>query len=470
MKTRKITSYKKTGSFDAASVQSDRMLTSYPAETLIEKNKKYIEQKILIPEFSVPGVLIKPELEGLTFHFMAFPTIFEYADFRLTHKNKYELLSFNGKPIPEFTPEFIEQYTEAMQVHFEQTEEPSAYSEDNQSDSNYDEGDVRLLTGKVKWHFSTYLRQTTEEENKILDQLKEEGELEYENFDENFNYTTDYDLPVFKDENGNTLEFVCRLNAAHFPGSHYLFYSPETKLVRQFSQFPKRKQREIEFAETDEPSMYKNIVKALSDPKEILTDSSYFDNNIIFPKYSFPGEIISRKYEGLVFHFVAAPIFNNSIDFRLTNDNKYELLRFDDKTPNDFTPDFLKKCKIEMEEYFEEIGEESRYFFDTRESSDKSWGYDLKLTVDEPYWAQATLMRRKTEEETQSDYDTSYILDNKTLYTEDYVTDYDLSEFKDEKGNTMEFVAELNADDVFGAYYLYFSPETRLVRQFFQCT
>lgn len=59
MKTRKITSYKKTGSFDEASVQSDRMLTSYPTETLIEKDKKYIEQNILIPEFSVPEFVAK---------------------------------------------------------------------------------------------------------------------------------------------------------------------------------------------------------------------------------------------------------------------------------------------------------------------------------------------------------------------------------------------------------------------------
>lgn len=471
MKPRQITSYKKTGSSDTASVQSDRILTSYPTETLVEKDEKYIEQNILIPEFSVPGILAKSELEGLTFHFMAFPTIFEYADFRLVDGNKYELLGFNGKPIPEFTPEFIEQYTEAMQIHFEQNEEPFTYVE-NEEDRYYKE-DVRLLTGKVKWHFSTYLRQTTEEENEIIDELEETGELEYENFDKGFNYTTNYDLPVFKDENGNTLEFVCRLNAAHFPGSHYLFYSKETKLVRQFSQFPKRKKREICLAETDEPNAYKNVAEVLSDPAKILTDRSYFDKKIILPKYSFPGAIISKKYEDLVFHLVVTPIFNESIDFRLTDDNKYELLRFDDKTSGDFTPDFIKRCKIEMEEDFEMMDEEPRYFFNVDESSDKSLeSCDLELIVGtEPDWAQATLMREKTEEEIQSDYDASNMMTYEAPFHDDeYVTDYDLPEFKDENGETMEFVVSLYSGDFFGSYFLYYSPKTRTVRQFFQCT
>ncbi len=466
---RLITNYKKSGSPGVSQSFPDKILTSYPTETLVEKDKKYTEQKILIPEFSVPGVLAKPELEGLTFHFMAFSTIFEYADFRLIDGNKYELLGFNGQPIPEFTPEFIEQYTEAMQIHFEKNDEPSTYVE---SKDGYSTEEVKLLTGKVKWHFSTYLRQTTEEENEILYDLEDEGVLEYEDFEEDFNYTTDYDLPVFKDENGNTLEFVCRLSAKYFPGTHLLFYSPETRLVRQFSEFPRRKVRKIYFSEIKEPNVQDFFVKELSDPAEILTNQSYFDQNILLPKYSLPGSIIDKKYDGLVFHFVIVPVFNEWVDFRLTDDNKYELLRFDDVEPKDFTTDFTERCESEMDTEFREIEDKPRYFT-VDESSDKMWWDSDRLLLSagtEPFWDQSDFMREKTDEEIQADFDGCNMSMQDPFDSRDEVTDYDSPELKDENGDTMEFVAKLYSGEVFGSYYLYFSPKTRLVRQFFQCT
>ena len=52
-------------------------------------------------------------------------------------------------------------------------------------------------------------------------------------------------------------------------------------------------------------------------------------------------------------------------------------------------------------------------------------------------------------------------------------TDYTMDEFKDENGETLEFVFSASGSygfDVFGKYSLFFSPETRLVRIFFQCT
>ncbi|MDR6919740.1 hypothetical protein [Chryseobacterium sp. 2987] len=468
MKPRQFTKYKKLGSPGASPGSPDRMLTSYPAEALVEKDKKYTEQKILIPEFSVPGILAKPELDGLTFHFMAFPTIFEYADFRLIDGNRYELLGFNGKPVSEFTPEFITECLGAMQPHFEQTDAASVYSEEDGTDPFYHKEDTMLLTGKVKWHFSTYLRQTTEEEDEILYDLQDEGELEYEDFDEDFNYTTNYDLPVFKDENGNTLEFICRLHIAHFPGTHYLFYSPETKLVRQFSQFPKRIKREINFSETDELNGQEVFVKILSDPGSVLTDPSHFERRILLPKYSFPGLTIDRKYEGLAFHFVLMPVFNTLIDFRLTADNKYDVLRFDDLEPKDFTDDFAIHCESEMDTYFDEVDEKSRFFIVDRNADSYD---DLCLAIGtEPFWDQSDFMREKTDEEIQADFD-AFNMDMRDPFDDrDYVTDYDSPELKDENGDTMEFVAKLYHGEVFGSYYLYFSPKTRLVRQFFQCT
>lgn len=468
MKSRQFTKYKKLGSPGASPDSPGRMLTSYPADALVEKDKKYTEQKILIPEFSVPGILTKPEWEGLTFHFMAFPTIFEYADFRLTDGNRYELSGFNGKPVSEFTSEFTAECLEAMQTHFEQTDVPSVYSEEDGTDPFYHKEDAMLLTGKVKWHFSNYLRQTTEEENEILYDLEDEGKLEYEDFYEGFNYTTNYDLPVFKDENGNTLEFVCRLHIAHFPGTHYLFYSPETKLVRQFSQFPRRKLHKICFTETDEPNVQDVFVKVLSDPGSVLTDPSHFDRKILLPKYSFPGLTVDRKYEGLTFHFVLMPVFNTLIDFRLTADNRYEVLRFDEVEPKDFTDDFATHCESEMDTYFDEVEEKPR-FLTVDPKSDEYNSLCLSIGT-EPFWDQSDFMREKTLEEVQADFD-AFNMDMRDPFdSRDYVTDYDAPELKDENGDTMEFIAELYYGGVFGSYYLYFSPKTRLVRQFFQCT
>ncbi|MCS4300670.1 hypothetical protein [Chryseobacterium sp. BIGb0232] len=463
---RQFTSYKKAGSSDTASVQSDRILTSYPTETLVEKDKKYKEQKILIPEFSLPGSLAKPELEGLTFHFMAFPTLFEYADFRLIDGNKYELLGFNGKPVPELTSELIDLYTEAMQVYFEQNSEPSVYSE---KDTFYHKEDITLLTGKVKWDFSTYLRQTTEVENESLYELEKEGELEYEEFDEDFNYTTDYDLPVFKDENGNTLEFVCRLYAPNFPGSHYLFYSRETQLVRQFSKSPRRQEHQIYFNRLENPDPSIDVLEEISDPSKVFTDPSYFHQMVLLPKYSFPGSIAHKKYTDLRFHFVIVPVFNTWVDFRLTEDNIYEVLCFDDQLPGDFTPEFIKRCEDNIDTYFEEIPEKTRYFI----ASDTEMGYDSLLlsTGTEPIWDQADYMREKTEEEIQADYDANHMnILSDPFQDRDYVTDYDAPELKDENGDTMVFIAQLYEGILFGSYYLYYSPKTRLVRQFFQCT
>lgn len=458
MKSRVIKTYKK-----AIAGSCGNTLISYPSEALIEKDKIYTEQKVLIPEFSVPGILAKPELEGLTFHFMAFPTIFEYADFRLIDKNKYELLGFNGESVPEFTPELLEKYTEAMEIHFEESNEPATYVE-NEEDQ-YAKENITLLTGKVKWHFSNYLRKTTEEENEILYELEEEDELEYENFEENFNYATDYSLPVFKDENGNTLEFVCRIYAPHFPGTHYIFYSEETKLVRQFSQFPKRRNRKIYFKKTKDKIM--GDLEEMSDPSKVLADPFYFDQQILLPKYSFPGSVVDKKFSGLRFHFVMAPVFNSVLDFRLTEDNKYELLRFDDKSPENFTPEFIEWCNSEIDDYFNEIPEQSVYFTG---DSEKSSG-DLILTFGtECSWDQQDYMREKTEEEVQADNDAYHMNMRDSFQDNDYVTDLDAPELKDENGETMKFISKLYAGNVFGTYYLYFSPKTRLVRQFFQCT
>lgn len=465
MKQRLITNYKKSGSPGASQSFPDKIVKSYPTETLVEKDKKYTDHKILIPEFSVPGVLAKPELEGLTFHFMAFPTIFEYVDFRLIDGNKYEFLGLNGKPVSEFTPEFITECVEAMEEHLEQIDEPSTYSEDDESVFGYIKEDIRLVTGKVKWHFGTYLRPTTEEEKEVLNELKEAGEFGYEDF----YYTTDYDLPVFKDENGNTLEFICRLHASHFPGSHYIFYSRETKLVRQFSQFPKRRSREIYFNKIENQKSETEVLEEMSDPAKVFTDPFYFDKKILLPKYSFPGSIANKKYADLVFHFVIVPVFNTWVDFRLTDDNKYEVLCFDDKLPGDFTPDFINMCEDHIDTYFDEIPEKSNYFT----AADSKKGYDSLLLVigTEPFWDQTDYMREKTEEEVQADDDAYDMMMNEDPFLErDYVTDYNVQELKDENGDTMEFIAELYEGVLFGSYYLYFSPKTRLVRQFFQCT
>jgi hypothetical protein len=198
-------------------------------------------------------------------------------------------------------------------------------------------------------------------------------------------------------------------------------------------------------------------------PATVLQNPIYFDHRIILPKYSFEGGLIAKKYSKLRFHFMVIPVFLDYVDFRLTDDNKYELLRFNDDAVSDFTEKDIQRAAREMEEAFDDYENEPSYYTGYNPGSEYI-SDKVKIGASEPVWCQSHYQRKKTAEEIAAE------ARNEDDDHDDYTTDYTLPIFKDENGDALQFVCELYEGNVFGSYYLFFSPKTRLVRQFFQCT
>lgn len=226
--------------------------------------------------------------------------------------------------------------------------------------------------------------------------------------------------------------------------------------------------KEIEFEETTNPEEFAIAVVDLANPEQVLTDTTLLEKEMILPKISLPGHYVDDKYKDLVFHFVVTPIFNDVIDFRLTASNQYEFLTFDGKTIDEFSDEFIARCANEMGQDFEERSTETTYHIPAEDAD----GIDIQFGA--PSWCQYKFQRELNEEEMKE-------LDRRSEEEEDfdhndfdcnygYVTDYTDPGLQDENGEPLEFIAQLNEGSVFGVYYLFFSPTTRLVRQFFLCT
>jgi hypothetical protein len=220
---------------------------------------------------------------------------------------------------------------------------------------------------------------------------------------------------------------------------------------------------ELNFKAASEPIDIANAIVGFPKPESVLQNAVYFEKGIIMPQYSVHGHLIGTEYAGLCFHFMVTPVFLNYADFRLTEDNQYELLCFDGDAVADFTEEDIADAAQEMEEAFDGYEDEQSYFVVYNPDSEYV-SSDLKIGTHEPVWCQGHYERKKTAEEIAAENR------NDEEDYEDYTTDYTLPIFKDENGDTLRFVAELYAGDVFGSYYLFYSPTTRLVRQFFQCT
>ncbi len=215
---------------------------------------------------------------------------------------------------------------------------------------------------------------------------------------------------------------------------------------------------QLHFKSVNEITNPADTITDFPNPAETLTDASLVEKRLLLPKYSFPGHLIDEAYTGLKFHFIVAPIFVDFIDFRLTPDNKYELLSFDDRAFADFTDDYITDVADEMDEAFDGFEDVPSYY--TLYNEDDEYVSDrVELKIDEPAWCQGHYMRKKTAEELAAKTD-----------DEAYTTDYSLPIFQDENGDLLKFICELYDGGVFGSYYLFFSPKTRLLRQFFQCT
>lgn len=453
---------------------TDKTVINYPEPAQVMTNTQYFDQKIILPRYTFPGHLIKEEYNGLAFHYIATPSFLEYADFRLTADNKYELLSFDGKPVEEFSEEFLKECIKGMEDNFEGAKDVPEYQVLNENKSPYN-NDTRLIIGKIKWFKNTYLREATEEENEEFEEFENENDYSYDHDaykTESDGYRTDFSLPILQDENGDVLEFVGRLVSSSLTGTYYLFFSPKTRLIRQIFQWHGRVRKYISLKETKDPNEFAAAVKELADPAAVLENAALFERKVILPKYTVPGHFIKKEYKGLDFHFVITPIFGDYIDFRLTAGNKYEVIGLDGTPVSEITEEYIKGAIAEMDSDFDEMATKPAYYVVDKTDNKSNHINSLCICVGtDPSWDQGTFEREKTDEEGEWDEDLSYVDDsNEELWDNEYVTDFTLPVFKDENDDTLEFVCKLYAGSVFGTYYLFFSPKTRLVRQFFQCT
>jgi len=187
------------------------------------------------------------------------------------------------------------------------------------------------------------------------------------------------------------------------------------------------------------------------DAKTLLTQPQYVDEHrTLMPAASIKGRVIRAEFADLIFHFLVAPVDKDYVDFRLTDDNRYELLCINEEFIASLSEEYLNDAAEEMEDAFDER-EDPRPMKFVRSTDENPRGVILGLQVADPCWCQATYEKRELEGVKRE-------------------TDYTLSVFKDENGEALEFIGELRCGEVFGSYYLFYSPGTRLVRQFFQCT
>ncbi|RZJ70742.1 hypothetical protein [Flavobacterium sp.] len=184
----------------------ENVIVAFPKPSDVLAEPKHFEQKIALPQFSIPGNFIKPEFADLVFHFIVTPVFLDYADFRLTDDNKYEIVSYSETRISEFDAKFLEWCASEMHDNFYGYEDEPTYFELNPSEKD---GSI-YVGGEPIWDQTTY-----EKEHKRK---------------------TDYSLDIFKDENGDVMEFIAALYDENIFGSYNLFYSPKMRLIRQFHQ------------------------------------------------------------------------------------------------------------------------------------------------------------------------------------------------------------------------------------------
>jgi hypothetical protein len=262
-----------------------------------------------------------------------------------------------------------------------------------------------------------------------------------------------------------------------------------------------------------------NIVGTVNPlPENCLENTKLYDLKYLNPIFSIEGNVVNNKYKELKFHFLTCPVNLDYVDYRLLEDNRYAVLGTNIHRVSDYDTydDFLNALSYDNNEHFD--GEpESISVGIKKDNSD----YDaFKLNIEKCNWCQGTyLITEEDSEEKLTSYVEEFIAQNleddsvqkylnedfeiyqKDLFEDGYSkeeclsfsienlkaylfdefcfdlkkdgdqTDYSLDDLKDENGDPLEFVASISTGfDIFGSYYLYYSPKTKLVRLFFQCT
>lgn len=179
---------------------------------------------------------------------------------------------------------------------------------------------------------------------------------------------------------------------------------------------------------------------------DCLAQTDLYEQQILLPFLTIPGESISPRYAGIPFHLIGHPVGWSDVMFRILEDGRYELLDVDGLTGEELT-EMLEEEEPD-DELFDDLPAKPRRM-SIKERNEEELRGSFVVEIGAPTWVQGT-------------YDAIPPTDD----PESTVT-----RFKDEAGNSMEFVvATLRITHVFGYYYLFYAPATRTVMQVFQCT
>lgn len=179
---------------------------------------------------------------------------------------------------------------------------------------------------------------------------------------------------------------------------------------------------------------------------DCLANTDLFDQQLLMPFQTIPGELISPRYAGIPFHLIGHPVAWSDITFRILDDGRYELLEIDGLTGEELQE--MLANEEPDDELFDTYPEEPTRMEIAKRSDTELHDHHV-LEIGAPTWAQATY--------------------NKIAPTDD--PESTLTGFQDQEGNRMEFiVASFQIPDVFGYHYLFYAPATRTVMQVFQCT
>lgn len=263
-----------------------------------------------------------------------------------------------------------------------------------------------------------------------------------------------------------------------------------------------------------------NIVGTINPlPKTCLKNTKLYDLKYLNPIFSIEGNIINDKYKTLKFHFLTCPVNLDYVDYKILENNRYDILGTNTHRVSDYdTYDNFVNALHHGECGHFDGEKESLTVAIKAVSTNNSDTY--KLNTGKCNWCQGTYKIRGEENEEKlkhyikefiqknieeefvkkylnEDYETnqkelfedgysreeclSFSIENleEYLFDEFYFefeeegdnTNYSLKDLQDENGGVLEFVASISGGfNIFGTYYLYYSPKTKLVRLFFQCT